>query len=183
MATKWIDLIGTIKWAQVYEPDEYLGIKRWKLTFYPETGGDWDKITKSGLGLKIKEDDDGRYLQFRRPVEKKIKDKIVIFTPPRITGAVNVQYVNAETGEMVRSYDQGTIETIRRDGETVLLGNGTKVKVNVCVYDTQVGKGHRLESIHVYDLVEYDGPEEVDEEAPPEVEAPVADAPDAPAPW
>lgn len=171
MATKYINLTGMIKWAQVYEPDEYLGVKRWKLNFYPKDGGDWDKIQKSGLTLKIKEDDDGKYLQFRRPVEKKIGSKMVLFTPPRITGVVNVHYVDSNTREVLKSFDQGTVEGVDRVGEIVLLGNGTKAKIDVCVYDTQVGKGHRLELLQILELVEYEEKVEAPVEDEPEVQA------------
>jgi hypothetical protein len=37
-----------------------------------------------------------------------------------------------------------------------LIGNGSKVKVSVAVYDTVKGKGQRLESIQVLDLIEYE---------------------------
>jgi hypothetical protein len=38
-----------------------------------------------------------------------------------------------------------------------LVGNGSKVAVTVSVYDSKMGKGHRLETVQVLELVPYNG--------------------------
>lgn len=152
MASKWINVKGFCKWAKVYDPDDYQGAKRWALTFYPDNEDEWAVIKKSGLQLRPKEDDLGKFIQLRRPVSKVFGDEVTFFSPPKITGAVNVHYVNDE-GEEVRQFRKG--DKIERVGEPVLIGNESKVIVNICVYDTRQGKGHRLEALNVLDLVEY----------------------------
>ncbi|WP_205105296.1 hypothetical protein, partial [Sutterella massiliensis] len=46
-------------------------------------------------------------------------------------------------------------DKIVRRGKPVSLGNGSEVTVDIAVYDTQKGKGHRVEKITVHNLVEY----------------------------
>lgn len=168
MATKYYTLKGSIKWAKIYEPDEFSGVKRWMLNFYPADGAEWEKFQKMGTELGIKEDEDGKYVTFRRPASKVIGDNFVIFSPPEISGAVEVRYVNDE-GISVRSYNKGDKVTVTRIGEQVPLGNGSVVLVNLAVYDVKVAgnvaRGHRLENIKVLDLVAYEegsGPGKVD---------------------
>ena len=151
MATKYHTFKGALKWAKIYEADEYSGDKRWIVNFYPHDGGEWEKFQKSGLQLKVKEDEDGKFITLRRGVKKLFGDEIVFFSPPEITGAVNVRYKNSK-GEVVRSYKKGDEEPVR-EGEAVIIANGSVALVNVAVYDTQKGKGHRLENIKVLDLV------------------------------
>lgn len=152
--TKYTNLKGKIKWAKVYEPDIAFGAENWKVNFYPADGKEWEKFHKTGLQLKVKSDDDGDFVQLRRPTKKVIKDELVIFSPPEITGQVSVQYVNPE-GLRVRQYNKGDKVEVIRTGEPVELGNGTEVIVNLSYYETAKGPGHRLESITVLDLVEF----------------------------
>lgn len=152
MASKWINVKGKVKWAKVYEADDYQGAKRWALNFYPDNDKEWDVIKKNGLQLRPKEDDLGKYIQLRRSVSKVFGDDFTFFAPPKITGAVNVHYVN-EAGEEVRTFKKG--EKVERVGEATLIGNESTVIANICVYDTRQGKGHRLEGLNVLDLVEY----------------------------
>jgi hypothetical protein len=156
LATRYLTLRGSIKWAKVYEPDAFMGAENWKVTFYPRDDKEWDKFKASGLQLKVKtdENDGADYFQLRRPVKKVIKDDLVIFSPPEITGKVNVSYQDAE-GNKVRQYTKGDGTVVTRVGDPVELGNGTEVLVNLSYYDTIKGKGHRLENITVLDLVEY----------------------------
>lgn len=162
MATTYYNVKGRIKWPKLYEPDEYAGAKRYMVNFYPFDGAEWEKVQKSGIQSTVKEDEDGKYIVLRRPASKLIKDDLVIFCPPEITGAVNVHYVD-KNGEKVRSYNKGE-KTVERVGDPVNLGNGTLVVVNFCVYDTRQGKGGRLENLKVLDLVVFDKPEVVKEE-------------------
>jgi hypothetical protein len=82
----------------------------------------------SGLQLTPKTDEDGEFVVFRRPNYKQIKKELVNFGPPEVVGA---------------------------DGQ--LIGNGSEVAIKVIVYDSKKGKGHRLESVKVLNLVPYEG--------------------------
>lgn len=169
IATKYFTLKGSVKWAKIYEPDEFSGVKRWMLNFYPADGAEWEKFQKMGTELQTKDDEDGKYVVFRRPVNKVIGDNFVMFSPPEISGAVEVKYVNDE-GVSVRSYNKGDKVTVTRIGDPVPIGNGSVVLVNLAVYDVKVAgnasRGHRLENIKVLDLVEFEagtgGGEKVD---------------------
>lgn len=154
MATNYYTVKGRVKWAKVYEPDEYAGAKRFMLNFYPFDGKEWEKIQKSGLQSTVKEDTDGKYVVLRRPAQKLIGENLVVFSPPEITGAVKVSYVDKE-GNKVRSYNKGE-KTVERQGDPIPIGNGSVVLVNFCVYDTRQGKGGRLENINVLDLVVFE---------------------------
>lgn len=85
----------------------------------------WEVFKASGLNLEPKETDEGWYVRFRRPNQKIIKNELVTFGPPEVAGT------------------------------TELIGNGSRVTVEVVVYDTMKGKGHRLNKIIVHELVPY----------------------------
>jgi hypothetical protein len=51
-----------------------------------------------------------------------------------------------------------------------LVGNMSKGEVIISVYDTDMGKGHRLESVNVTDLVRYERPSDNEEGNSPQVE-------------
>lgn len=158
MATRYLSLRGQIKWAKVYEPDAFMGAENYKLSFYPGNEDEWAKFKATGLELQPKEDTDGvsgKYITLRRPTKKLIKDDLIVFTPPKITGEVNVSYQD-ENGTEVRQYNKADKVKVNRVGEPTELGNGTEVIVNFSYYDTIKGKGHRLENIRVLKLVEYD---------------------------
>jgi len=157
MATNWLNLKGTIKWAKVYEPDEAFGQKNWKINFYPANEAEWEKFNKTGLMLKVNEDTDGKYVTFRRPTTKVIKDELVVFLPPELTGEVKVTYKNGINGERLRQYNKGDKVEVEREGDQTTLGNGTEAIVNICYYSTLKGPGHRLESLKIISLVEYGG--------------------------
>lgn len=154
--TKWYNFEGTVNWAKVFEPDEFRGAKNWTIDFYPKNEAEQKAIIATGIQGKFKEDKDGKsYIRFRRPTQKKIGQKEVIFAPPIIydaNGNVLVKYTNDE-GEDVRSYDPGL--ALKVVGEPLSIGNGTKVVVNVSVYDTAYGPGNRFESLKILELVEY----------------------------
>lgn len=171
MATKWITVRGVVRWAKVYEPDAFMGAENWKVDFAPLNAQERKKWDDTGIQLKFRKEDDGlEYTRLRRPVKKVFSDEVTFFAAPEITGAVSVQYQD-ENGERIRQYKKG--ETVNRVGEPVEIGNGSEVLVNVCYYDTVKGKGHRLESINVLNLVEFvrgERPvEDKEETAKPEV--------------
>lgn len=132
MATKYVYLSGKTKWAKVRKPDDKYNNFQVPLYLNPESMKVYDTL---GLSLSKKEDEEGTFVTFKRPVSKLIKNELVNFGPPKV--------VNADNSEF--------------DG---LIGNGSEVTVKVAVYDTMKGPGHRLESVRVEKLVEYIRPTE-----------------------
>jgi hypothetical protein len=102
----------------------------------------WETFEVAGLSLIPKEDEDGQYVTFRRPNKKLIKNDVVEFGPPEVVGAEG------------------------------LIGNGSEVTLDVVVYDTIKGKGHRLNRVTVNNLVKYEHPSEKNDVTipPPESE-------------
>lgn len=154
MATEYHNIKARLKWVKVYEYDEYAGAKRWMINAYPVDGKEWEKVQKSGIQTQTKEDEDGKYIVLRRPTSRVINDDLVMFCPPEITGAVNVQYTDPD-GNKIRSYNKGDFKgDIILKGEKKNIDNGSVAIVNFCTYDTRQGKGHRLESLKILDLVQ-----------------------------
>lgn len=123
---------GTCKWAKLVKPDaEYDKTKHsWKIDLYMDDKS-WSYFDQSGIQIKVRKDDAGeKYVTFKRPTEKLMKDKWVSFSPPEVLGKDGKKY-------------EGSI------------GNGSKVSVKVEVYNTAKGKGHTLLGVRVDDLVEY----------------------------
>lgn len=88
-------------------------------------------FTRSGLRLQNKPYKDSKpFVTFKRKDTQMIKDENVKFGPPNV---------------------------IDKDGNkvTALVGNGSKVTAKVAVYDTRMGKGHRLETVRVDELIEF----------------------------
>ena len=169
MATEWHNIKAKLKWVKVYEPDEYAGAKRWMVNAYPYDGKEWEKVQKSGIQTQPKEDADGKYITLRRATTKVFKDDLVVFCPPEVTGAVEVTYVD-DSGEKIRSYTKGEYKgNINMKGEKQNIDNGSVAIVNFCTYDTKQGKGHRLESLKILDLVQREN-EEISEDEKDEAE-------------
>lgn len=161
MATQYPRIKGKIMYGMFYEPDEYEGARRWKMMFFPEDGGEWQKIQKAGIQAQPKklQETGEEYINLRRDCSKVINNNLVVFSPPIIYMGNDkepaVSYVD-ENGDLVRSFTRGQDEpTITRKGEPILAGNGSTVEVTLAVYDTRRGKGTRVESIRILDLVEY----------------------------
>jgi len=135
MAAELLELEGIANWAKVYEEN-----RDTNEDFHGEGGAytvdvllekeELDKLTKSGSRLKPKIVDDGISIRFKR---KHIHPAGIedLGGPPKVVGP-----------------DKEPIDC--------LIGNGSKVKVYVSVYDTKMGKGTRLEGMQVTDLIEYE---------------------------
>lgn len=137
MATKYVSLKGTTKYVNgqyggLFEADQKYG--NFQIRLYPDTES-WEKYKKSGLRLEPKNDEDGDYLTFRRPEQKLLNKELVNFGRPKVFFKEGIE-------------------------PTKNIGHGSTIEVNVAVYDTREGKGHRLEAVRVLELVEYnrDGP-------------------------
>jgi hypothetical protein len=145
-----------------------MNAKKWMINFYPHDEAEWDKFRRTGLDLKVREDQEGgKYIILRRQTQKLIKDNLVLFSPPEITGAVNVLYQD-DNGNTVKSYNKGDNVKVNIVGEQTPIGNDSVCLVNLSVYETPKGNGHRLENLKVLDLVEYHKPDQ-------QVAEPVAD--------
>lgn len=128
--TKTYYFTGPCKWAKVYQPDDYKGDKKWKVNLY--LNKETKKLLKdSGVQLKIRDDEDGEFVVFSRPVERQYQDELKFFEPPKI--------FNKE------------LEKIED-----LIGNGSVITAKISVFDTAKGTGHRLEAIRVDNLVKYE---------------------------
>jgi hypothetical protein len=163
--TKWYNFEGTVNYvkARADKPDEYLGRVAWTVDFYPKDAATAKAIKATGIQLKLKDDKEGKkHFRFRRDVERKFGTEIVKFSPPIIydkDGTPIIQYVDSkDKTKVVRSYNPNET-TIVADGNDIIIGNGSKVLLNVCVFNTQKGPGNRFESLKILDLIEYVKPE------------------------
>lgn len=128
MTTQYIDVKGTTMWAKVVNPDTKYVPHKYKVPLIlsqPEL----KKVKDSGITLRPKKTEDGVLVTFTRPVSKNIKGVETEFGPPEVL-----------------------MDGKPYDG---FIGNGSEVTLNVSVYDTPLGKGHRLNKVIVHKLVEY----------------------------
>lgn len=178
MASKNYKFRGYSGYAMMYRPDEFMDKHFWKISFYPENEAVLDKMKAKGIRLKVYEDDggksgvEGKYVVLKRHTEKQFKKELVEFNPPAIYDA---------NGKPLVTYDVDH----DRIGEPVLIGNGSLVEVTVCIFDAPpYGKGHRLESVKIIDLIEYNPPnkdeDDAEEDAPEEKPAEQEDPKPAP---
>jgi hypothetical protein len=157
--THYIKLKGRAFWAMLNadNPDEYAGDKRWKITLVLD---DVNAYIKSGLQLKLKDIDGGQAINLRRGCKKLIGEDLIHFTPPLIIDSAGkwIRYFvkkDEETGEdkFAFSWNKGDEEPTMV-GEDMFIPNGSEVEVSLAVYETQKGKGHRLESVKILHLAE-----------------------------
>lgn len=127
---------GRIAWAHhLFVPDEYNGVKKWKVDFYPD---DMQKYDAAGLRLHKKDGEYGKFVRFNRDVTKNFPKKgAVEFEAPEVKDADGNPWPADKA-----------------------IGNGSKATVKVDVYETRMGKGHRLEAVRIDELVEYKPEEE-----------------------
>ena len=158
MSTQYVKLIGTSNWAHVFEPDVYMEAERFILNFYPRDDGEVEKIKKAGIRLNFKKDENGdEYIRPRRDVVKTINGRDVVFSPPRVSGKIDVWYRDPKDPDKeLRSFDDGS-EPSQRVGTPLTIYNGSEVEITIAVYDTRMGKGSRLEEVKVLNLA--DAPE------------------------
>lgn len=144
--TEVFKFTGKALWAKVYEADEFRGSRN----FTMDLEVDKDNLAlykKAGIQGKVKENENGPVLKFKRPETKLIKGVATTFAPPKIVD---------KDGNPIVEYKKNADGTgFDRIGDPVLIGNGSIVEVAVSVYPTSMGNGQRLESIRVIDLIEY----------------------------
>jgi hypothetical protein len=127
MATKEYCFTGTCKWAMLNKPDDKFGKYQINVYLTPES---WELFKESGIRVQPKSDPDGDYVKFSCP-------------PSYIM--------------MGRKVDVPEIPVVDMEGKQVLdlIGNGSTISCLVEVYDTRLGKGHRLTKVRVEHLVPY----------------------------
>lgn len=130
MSTKILYFSGPCKWAKVHTPDEYNGQESYKVNLYLNKA-DLRTLTDAGSKVKIKEDDDGKYVTFSRKKIQEVKGELKDMGPPMIIDAEKKAFTDD-------------------------IGNGSEITVKVSIYDTRMGKGTRLEAIRVDKHVAYD---------------------------
>ncbi len=138
MSAKTYYFAGPVKWAKVYthNHDEYGGVEFASIDVYMDEEN-LERFQSSGSQLKLREDEEGAFVKFRRNIENPI---------------------NPDWG--------GVPQVIDTEGDSFmeLIGNGSVCTIKVTVYDTKMGKGTRLETVRVDEHVEYNKPGEEQEE-------------------
>lgn len=181
--TEYIKLRGKSRWPLLYDKtdDKYGSV--WKIDLYLDEEN-LKKYENLGLQRAVRDGDDGKYVTFKRDVFKIFnpKEGPQYFAPPRVydkNGKGLVTYVDKEGGKPI--YSAKSPDAFHRVGEPVSIGNGSEVEVTVAVFELNKikGKGSRLESVKILDLIEYVRPEEP--EVP--VEAPKEAKGKGKAPW
>ena len=138
MTAQLVELEGTLNWAKVFSfnkdtNEDYHGPGGAYTVDVLLEKDQLDKLTKSGSRLKPKVTDDGIAIRFKR---KHINAAGIeeFGGPPKVVDAEKELWP-----------------------EGVLIGNGSKGKVYISVYETKLGKGTRLEGIQVTDHVQFEG--------------------------
>jgi hypothetical protein len=136
--TDFVKVKGTLKWARLNAPDEYDGEKFWRVALYPDADSlpIVQELMKQGIKNVLKKDDDGYFMNFRRPCQLLRKGSLKPLDPPRVTGVPEGQFI----------------------------GNGSKGTVVLEVYgfSTRKGKAARLFAVDVEQFVPYDNTPKVD---------------------
>lgn len=147
---------GKFNFVDVYEPVYKFKKEFWSVAFYPKDEAELGKILATGLKLKTYKDKySGEvYVIFRRDVKRDFGNETVQFNPPAIFGQVNSRFISKETGKPIGSYpaDNPPAE-MEYHGNAVPIGKDSEGNVNVCIYEYDGGKGHRLEGLFISKLV------------------------------
>jgi hypothetical protein len=141
---------GEARWLKVFEPDQYQdGPKRYVVNLLVDEENH-DNFLDSGIRTRVREEE-GKYL---------------------------LKFVRDHDAKELTSGDKiggGRPNIVDADGEKWtkgVIGNGSKIRVSVSVYDTKMGKGHRLNSIKVLEHVPFDDDRREREEEPSSAEKP-----------
>lgn len=143
MASRFIYLQGKSKWSKFTTPDTRYG-NAWKTMLYPTPDSlkIIEGLKSEGLLNKVSMDEDGKYIQLKRPTSITVNGKIQGLQPP---------------------------EVLEADGKTplrnALVGNGSDLTCKMVVYNyhkagdapgTKKGLAMRLESVRVDHLVPFE---------------------------
>lgn len=139
MATKTYYFSGTTTYCRPKHLDEKYDNYQVNVHLDEES---WKRFDESGIQIKKKANSEfGDFVTFKRPAKKIFGNKLQTFEAPDVLDTKGAPV-------------------------TDLIGNGSKITVKVDVYDTMKGKGHRLISVRVDDLVKYERNVPVEDGAP-----------------
>ena len=132
MSAQTIYITGVGKWVRAFESqmDTKFG-ERFHVTIMPDEASKV-VLKSSGSRVKARDDEEGTWFKFSRDNKKEFNGKMEMLGPPQVLAA---------------------------DGKTPfdkVIGNGSKLTVKLTVYDSQYGKGTRLEAIRVDAHVPYE---------------------------
>lgn len=131
MATETFYFSGEAIFPRLLKPDTTYninGVYSIGVTLDAASQAEFDK---SGIRLKSKSWNGSKpFYTFKRADKGLMRDSLVTFGPPKIIDK-----------------DQKPL--------TKFVGNGSKVTIKVLVFDTRNGKGHRLDTVRVDELVEF----------------------------
>ncbi len=131
MATETFYFTGEAIFPRLLKPDTTYnanGVYSIGVTLDAVSQAEYDK---SGIRLKSKVWKDSKpFYTFKRADKGLMRDSLVTFGPPKVIDK-----------------DQKPL--------TKFVGNGSKVTIKVLVFDTKNGKGHRLDTVRVDELIEY----------------------------
>lgn len=143
--TQTLYLSGKGFWLhRLFEPDDFKGQQFWSMKLYLDPAS-MKAFKAAQLNNRIKKDEEGESVTFRRYVKKKWKLKAnesPEFAPPRVVDSDGNLWA-----------DRG------------LIGNGSAVTAKLEVYQTRVGPGTRLEEVRVDNWIEYN-PDGADQAEP-----------------
>ncbi len=141
MATKTIELTGTLEWAKLFE--------------FNRDQGEFDVETDGATSVNLLMDE---------ATFKKMKDAGVRKQGKKDdeTGQIKVNFKRAWADKFGRDWAAGPPKVFTPAGndwdaqEMGLIGNGSTGVVFLDVYDTKMGKGCRLNGVQVVDHVEFE---------------------------
>jgi hypothetical protein len=138
MSSRFEYFTGPCKWAMLDKMDEEY--RNYKINIYLDKAN-LKKFTESGINIKLHEDDEGKYVIFKRNV-----DRLLEGMPEKPKKLLH-------DGDGNYSEFNG------------LIGNGSTVTAKVQVYNGKKGVGHRLEAVAIEKLIPY-GDQQDDSELP-----------------
>jgi len=138
MATKTIEIQGTIEWAKLFEDNR--------------DNGEYDVETDGATTVDIIVDE---------ATSKRIKDAGIRKTGKVEEGGIRYKMKRPWKDKFDREWAAGPPKVFGPDGSVwpdgELIGNGSVGVVFVDVYDTKMGKGCRLNGVQVIDHVSFEG--------------------------
>jgi len=138
MATKTIELTGTLEWAKLFEDNR--------------DNGEYDVETDGATTVDLIMDE---------KTLKAMKDAGVRKQPKEAEGGYRVKFKRPWKDKFDREWAAGPPKVFGPDGSVwpdgELIGNGSVGVVFVDVYDTKMGKGCRLNGVQVIDHVSFEG--------------------------
>lgn len=135
MAEAFYYFKGTAYWTKIKKPDTKY--ECYSVDLFPDDES-LGMFKDSGLQLKIHENEEGKFIRFRRPMFRKTRNGVIELGPP--------QTLLKGEGNDYKPFDD-------------YIGNGSTVTIKVRVYDTDRGKGHELVVVAVDELVAYEAAE------------------------